>query len=474
MLTKWEKFGIIGSVTKLLSYFGAYFYYLRYKQKENQYLADCIISEVRNSGNLFWKLSQWICARAEFMYQLDDNYLINQLKHFYDKCPHHDFEETRRIIEHNYKKKLEEVFESFHKTPVASGSIGQVHIGKLKNGKKVAVKVRHPKIADNIQFMCDGINSVKNFIYSHNSIKNNYLGFDLEGLDKYLLEQTDFTKEASHLKTAQNLFKKINIVKVPTPYYCSEDLLVMEYIDGKNIDEYRNTHNEKDFKEIMYKFWLLIREGITIKNFCHADLHKGNWKISGDKIVIYDFGIVLNDRRFFEDYRNIWEGFETRDFKLLGKTISRNAIINGSPILANEIEFYMKKNCDNNTGDISKDVKILLDFMNEKNIVINFGIVTYLLAFNLAVANFKNFTFVEGNKSFCENFLDRNALLKDRSRKYSMQKLTQDFERVEKKFMELHKNDIKKMIELKDKQLEAIDDVLNQISDEEESSEPEE
>ena len=51
-----------------------------------------------------------------------------------------------------------------------------------------------------------------------------------------------------------------------------------------------------------------------------------------------------------------------------------------------------------------------------------------------------------------------------------MLKLLEGFERTEKHFMDLHKNEIKKMIELKDKQLEAIDDVLNEISDEEESS----
>ena len=470
MLTKWEKFGIIASVTKLLSYFGAYFYYLRYKKEENHYLADCIIHEVKNSGNLFWKLSQWVCARAEFMYQLDDNYLINQLKHFYDKCPHHDFEETRRIIEANYGKKLEEVFESFQQKPIASGSIGQVHVGKLKNGKKVAVKVRHPRIRENIQFVCDGINSVKNFVYSHERIKNNYLGFDLNGLDNYLLEQTDFTKEAAHLRNAKNLFKKVGIVKVPSFYYSSEDLLIMEFVDGKNIDEYRLSHSEKDFREIMYKFWLLIRDGITIKYFCHADIHKGNWKINGDKIVVYDFGIVLTDKKYFEDYKNIWEAFETRDFKLLSKTIAKNAITNNSSLIQKELEFYMKQNCDKTTSEISSDVKLLLKYLNTNNIVINFAIVSYLLAFNLALANFKNFTFVEGSKSFCEVFLDRTAILKDRSRKYNMLKLLEGFERTEKHFMDLHKNDIKKMIELKDKQLEAIDDVLDEISDEEESS----
>lgn len=41
------------------------------------------------------------------------------------------------------------MFDEFDPTPIASGSVSQVYSAKL-NGKKVAVKVRHPEVGHNL------------------------------------------------------------------------------------------------------------------------------------------------------------------------------------------------------------------------------------------------------------------------------------------------------------------------------------
>src|SRR6185436_3820776 len=54
-----------------------------------------------------------------------------------------------RIIEAELECPLKNVFSEFDRVPIAAASIGQVHVGRLREtGAKVAVKVQRPTIAD--------------------------------------------------------------------------------------------------------------------------------------------------------------------------------------------------------------------------------------------------------------------------------------------------------------------------------------
>src|SRR5207244_3860126 len=58
--------------------------------------------------------------------------------------PYGDIE--ARLSEELGGRAPDEVFAEFDRTPVASASIGQVHVARLKSGEKVAVKVQYPDI----------------------------------------------------------------------------------------------------------------------------------------------------------------------------------------------------------------------------------------------------------------------------------------------------------------------------------------
>ena len=55
--------------------------------------------------------------------------------------------EFEKIYNSNFQNK--NYFKSFEKSPVASASIGQVHTAYLKDGTKVAVKLRKAKTKEN-------------------------------------------------------------------------------------------------------------------------------------------------------------------------------------------------------------------------------------------------------------------------------------------------------------------------------------
>lgn len=465
MLSRWEKTNIIYRLIKLVGNLSAYFYFIRYHE-ENQYLADKIIYEIKEGGNIFWKLTQWICARVEFQYDLDDNYLINKLKHFYEDCPCHSFEETMRILDNGVKDKLKMV----EKEPIASGSIGQVHKGILKDGRTVAIKVRHPGIRDNIIYLCETLNYVKDVLYGYNRIKDNVMNFDLDGLDDYLLDQTDFRKEYGNLKKLRKLFKKAKYVYFPEPICSGDDYLIMEYIEGQNIDDCLKESTKKGNKkhwDSMLKFWLFIRESVILRDFCHADLHKGNWKICKNRIVIYDLGIILDKSENFDDYRKIWEGFESRQPKIYVPVLIKNLKGEYESDLGEKIIEYMDKNMDLNVLDFVGDIRLLLNYLNSKRIIVKFHLLSYLMAFNISLANFKNFTFIKDvNNNYVISYLDRFTLYKNEAKKNGNIDLLKSIEKDESKFMDINKDRIKKSMKEKDEKMKEIDSILDEITDE--------
>ena len=445
------------NLLKLLSLFSIYIIYYKYYQTENIYIADKIINLIKNSENVFWKLSQWISSRIEFQSNLKNNYLINNLKQFYENCPNHNFQFTKNTLENHFHKPINEIFQSIQETPDASGSIGQIHIATINN-KKVAIKIKHPNIDYNIQYLCF---IIKYFIKIRYLLKK--INFDISGIEDYLLKQTNFINEASNLKKLKTLFINNEYVTIPEVYEATNDFIIMEYIDGDNIEIFYNKcikeEKKSDHWEIMIKFWLFIRESILLHNFLHADLHKGNWKINNNKIIIYDLGIVIDNPKDKETNYDIWRGFECRSPKILSKAIAQNLTndINKEEFIE-ELTTYLTNKMDIYSIDFIGDIRNLLQFLNEKNVVLNFQTLTYLLAFNLASLNFKNFNFIDDNtRTYYEQHLDRFALLREKCQIYNNENMKKQLELDEEFFINENK-EILRQINLK-KENSALDDL---------------
>ena len=122
--------------------------------------------------------------------------------------------------------------------------------------------------------------------------------FDLPNLvrliRKTLLRELDFRKEARNMKIARAHAGEAAEVYIPQVYeaYCSEHLLVMEFIQGAKL---------KDFKsESIADPELLARQGLVAAinqilehGFFHADPHPGNILITEDgRMCLIDWGMT--------------------------------------------------------------------------------------------------------------------------------------------------------------------------------------
>lgn len=97
---------------------------------------------IRNAG-LYIKLGQSLAIQAAVLpapYKL-------AFESMFDASTPIPFKDVRRVWDEEFDEALEDVFDEFDQTPIACGSIAQVHAARLKHtGQRVAVKVQRPDI----------------------------------------------------------------------------------------------------------------------------------------------------------------------------------------------------------------------------------------------------------------------------------------------------------------------------------------
>ena len=249
-------------------------------------------------GASFIKLSQVLATRSDFFSQ---EYL-DELKNLHDQLPPMREEDFNYVFSISFKDK--DIFESFTKEPIASASIGQVHMAFLKNGKKVAVKLRRRGIKTQVLADIKIINSFNTLfkplfsIYTKNSIES-----VIEEFSKMIVDEVSLTKELQNLKKFRKLYKKEG-VRFPKGYkqHSCDSALVMSFEEGFRFDDKESILNSNiDFKSIISKLVHFYTTQMLINGYFHADPHPGNLLVNKDgELVLLDFGMVKtvpNDKR---------------------------------------------------------------------------------------------------------------------------------------------------------------------------------
>ena len=210
-----------------------------------------------------------------------------------------DFDEIYSISFKN-----QDIFESFDKTPIASASIGQVHTARLKNSKKVAVKLRRKGIKQ--QVLAD-IKIINFFNYIFKPLFSTYTKNSIEAVikefSKMIVEEVSLNQELRNLKNFRKVYKNQDI-KFPKAYkkYSCDDALVMSFEEGFRFDDKENIFKHKiNFKKIIKNLVDFYTTQMLINGYFHADPHPGNLLVNKKgELILLDFGMVKtvpNDKR---------------------------------------------------------------------------------------------------------------------------------------------------------------------------------
>jgi ubiquinone biosynthesis protein len=244
-------------------------------------------------GPIFVKFGQVLSTRRDLL-PLD---MADELARLQDRVPPFAPDLAIEEIRRSLGRPVEEMFANFEREPVASASIAQVHIARLKDGREVAVKVLRPRveqaIARDVALLETAADMVMFLWADGRRLKPREV---VAEFSRHLDEELDLMQEAANASQLRRNFTGSPLLLVPEVHwdYCSQRVMVMERMHGTPISQVETLRRKgvdipalaKAGVEIF--FTQVFRHG-----FFHADMHPGNILVSDDgKYVALDFGIM--------------------------------------------------------------------------------------------------------------------------------------------------------------------------------------
>ena len=98
-------------------------------------------------GPIYVKFGQILSTRRDLL--PDD--LADELARLQDAVPPFPGSITRQRLEQVFRQPVDNLFEDFDETALASASIAQVHSARLKSGEEVVIKVLRPNVRRHIE-----------------------------------------------------------------------------------------------------------------------------------------------------------------------------------------------------------------------------------------------------------------------------------------------------------------------------------
>ncbi|WP_294212939.1 AarF/ABC1/UbiB kinase family protein [uncultured Sphingomonas sp.] len=182
-------------------------------------------------------------------------------------------------------------FRHFEAAPVAAASIGQVHRATLPDGRRLAIKVQYPGVAESID---SDVDNVATLLRVSGLLPR---GLDIAPLldeaKRQLAEEADYTREGEQMRTyAARLDGDARYV-VPTlePELTTRHVLAMSFVEGQAIETLEGASQEARDAAMIALVTLVLRElfefGVmqTDPNFANY-----RWQADSGALVLLDFG----------------------------------------------------------------------------------------------------------------------------------------------------------------------------------------
>ena len=255
--------------------------------------ADELAADLEKLGPTFVKLGQLLSTRVELMPQA----YLEALARLQDKVEPFGFDEVEKIVSSELGVRMSKAFSDFEMVPIASASLGQVHLAHLRDGRAVAVKVQRPAIREAMVDDLDALEEIAAFLDEHTEFGKRYeFRLMLEQFRKSLLRELDYRQEASNLSTFREQLRNFERIIVPAPIadYCTSRVLTMEYVPGVKITEMSPlARMEFDGAALAEELFRAYLDQILVHGFFHADPHPGNVFLTDDyRIALIDLGMV--------------------------------------------------------------------------------------------------------------------------------------------------------------------------------------
>jgi predicted unusual protein kinase regulating ubiquinone biosynthesis (AarF/ABC1/UbiB family) len=258
------------------------------REKLNENNAEDIYDGLKNLKGSALKVAQMLSMDKSIMPQAYvDKFSLSQFS-----VPALSAPLVRKTFKKYLGKYPEEIFDTFSPDSVNAASIGQVHIA-TKNGKKLAVKIQYPGVADSIS---SDLALVKPIATRMFNLKGKDSEKYFQEVENKLIEETDYILELKQSEEMSAACKNIHNLKFPKYYadLSSEKTLTMDWMEGEHLSEFTAHNNDRAKGDIlgqaMWDFYMFQMHNLKR---VHADPHPGNFLIDKDvNLIAIDFGCI--------------------------------------------------------------------------------------------------------------------------------------------------------------------------------------
>jgi predicted unusual protein kinase regulating ubiquinone biosynthesis (AarF/ABC1/UbiB family) len=207
-------------------------------------------------------------------------------------APPMPWKKVKGVLEEEWEDPVEELFEDFEQDAAKAASIGQVHRAVLPDGRRVAVKIQYPGVAEAIRADMQNAGMIMRFA------KALAPGLDAkaaaEELKTRVTEELDYEHEAQSQRAFSRGYRGHPFIYVPDVItrLSRDRVLVTEWVDGLDFEDVKELpQEEKDrFGEIVFRF--CFGSIYHLQHF-NADAHPGNYILMEDgRVAFLDFGMT--------------------------------------------------------------------------------------------------------------------------------------------------------------------------------------
>ncbi len=288
-----------------------------FKRKSKKCQGERIRLALEELGPSFVKFGQLLSTRRD----LFSGQIANELAKLQDRVPPFPGDQARAIVEKAYGKSVDEVFNSFDETPLASASIAQVHVATLHDGTEVIVKVVRPDIRHVIKRDIGLLYTLAELAERYwESARRLHPVEIVAEYEKTIFDELDLMREAASASQLRRNFAESQQLYVPEIYwqYCHREVMVMERISGIPVSDIERLREaDVDLQKLSEMGVQIFFTQVFSHNFFHADMHPGNIFVSPEgQYIAVDFGIMgalsLDDQRYLAE--NFFAFFQ-RDYR---------------------------------------------------------------------------------------------------------------------------------------------------------------
>jgi ubiquinone biosynthesis protein len=275
-------------------------------------------------GPTFIKLGQLLSTRPDVV----GVELANELSKLQANVPADPPAQIRELVETELGQPIEELFTEFDDSPIASASIGQVHVAKLISGREVVVKVQHLGIESKVREDLEVLAGLALLAERIPEFAPYRPPATVAEMARTLRRELDFGREERNLQQFEVMFSDEPTIRIPRPVteLCTARVLTMERIVGTKMSD-----NEAllalgfDLNEVARRGAELYMQMIFEHGFYHADPHPGNIVLlKGNVVGLLDFGMVGRiEERLREDIEEMLLAIVSQDVMILTALIKK-------------------------------------------------------------------------------------------------------------------------------------------------------